>query len=348
MRLPCLLALLCLACGRGDSVAHAPSPPAVDSVLALWQQSPLVGVGEMHRSRAVHQFLQQLISDPRFPATVNDIVVEFGNAYYQPIMDRYIAGDSVPMAEVQEAWRGTGQWLVWDSPLYAGFFAKVRELNRALPADQRMRVLLGDPPIHWAEVRSADDYRRFAQRDSAFAGVVEREVLQKGRRALLIIGATHLEKRPAIGGVPRSGMAAELLESNRKGALASVWTVADPGRAAALGLDGTVRFRRVSASDPDTLAFGRLLPAGIVVQRISGRDTAWVPIGNIGWPPIATVIDALLYVGPDTTSVQPDPRIYNDSSYQAELRRRAVILQEVYGVEFLPGLEAELERWGGR
>jgi hypothetical protein len=40
--------------------------------------------------------------------------------------------------------------------------------------------------------------------------------------------------------------------------------------------------------------------------------------------------------------IDPDPVLYRDPAYQAELRRRAPILRDVYGAEFLPELEALL------
>jgi hypothetical protein len=34
---------------------------------------------------------------------VNDIVMEFGNARFQDVVDRYTAGENVPVAQVQRA-----------------------------------------------------------------------------------------------------------------------------------------------------------------------------------------------------------------------------------------------------
>ena len=48
--------------------------------------------------------LRALVADPRFGATVNDIVVEFGSSRYQDVMDRYIRGEDVPESAVQRAW----------------------------------------------------------------------------------------------------------------------------------------------------------------------------------------------------------------------------------------------------
>src|SRR4051812_49049557 len=41
-------------------------------------------------------FAFDLVTDPRFPDRADDIVVECGNSFYQPVMDRYIAGEDVP------------------------------------------------------------------------------------------------------------------------------------------------------------------------------------------------------------------------------------------------------------
>ena len=51
---------------------------------------------EAHGMKDVDDFILSLIRDPTFPKKVNDIEVECGNSLYQPVLDRYIAGDDVP------------------------------------------------------------------------------------------------------------------------------------------------------------------------------------------------------------------------------------------------------------
>jgi hypothetical protein len=228
----------------------------------------LLGAGAVHaqgsnatrgRAAAVHAFLLDLISAPEFPTHARDIVVEFGSAHYQPVLDQYLNGDDVPRDALQEVWRGTGQWLVWDSPVYERFFAAVRARNASLPPDRRLRVWLGDPPIHWPEVRSAADYRRFAERDAHFADLVHREVVARGRRALLIMGGMHFLRRGPLDVPPTSQRAGvgELLVRRYPDSLFVVWTMlAAPGEAAALGLGSTVRFRRLRGTPPDARASG--------------------------------------------------------------------------------------------
>ena len=68
-------------------------------------------------------------------------------------------------------------------------------MNLILPAEKRVRVVLGDPPIDWSVVRGPADEDMNDWRDAHFAWVVEEEVMKKGRRALLWIGGAHLSRR---------------------------------------------------------------------------------------------------------------------------------------------------------
>src|SRR5712691_2973914 len=60
---------------------------AVLSVLAAFDRYDLVALGEAHRNQNVHDFALSLIRSADFPMKVNDIVVEFGSARYQSMMD---------------------------------------------------------------------------------------------------------------------------------------------------------------------------------------------------------------------------------------------------------------------
>ena len=62
--------------------------------------------------------MRALVADPRFGSTVNDIVVEFGNARYQAAMDAYIAGEhgdsEIPLWS--SASIGSVPLLAWEVP----------------------------------------------------------------------------------------------------------------------------------------------------------------------------------------------------------------------------------------
>ena len=76
------------------------------------------------------------------------------------------------------------------------FFRAVREVNASLPPERRLRVLLGGPPIDWDAVESREDHQKWIElRDTHAATLIRREVIEKGRRALVVYGSMHLQRR---------------------------------------------------------------------------------------------------------------------------------------------------------
>jgi hypothetical protein len=178
----------------------APRDP-VAAILEAFRSYQLVALGDDHGNEQIHAFRLALIRDPRFVATVDDIVVEFGTARYQDAMDRFVSGEDVPYGALRRAWQDTTQpEYAWDLPIYEEFFRAVRAANAALPPARKVRVLLGDPPIDWELVPRLGLDHWAADRDRHAANVIRREVLEKGRRALVIYGSGHLARRnTAIG-----------------------------------------------------------------------------------------------------------------------------------------------------
>ena len=205
------LTVVCQADGA-PSVGQRPAARPVDAVAAIldaFRTHPVVALDEEHADERSHAFRLTLIRDPRFPFVVNDVVVEFGNALHQDVMDRFVAGDRVADETLKKIWQDTTQaHTIWDRPIYEDFFREVRAVNAALPSDRRLRVLLGDPPIDWTTISTPEDLRNAsAGRGVHPAGVVRRDVLAKGRRALLIYGAIHLwrhnPRQPGINLIER-------------------------------------------------------------------------------------------------------------------------------------------------
>jgi outer membrane protein OmpA-like peptidoglycan-associated protein len=169
----------------------------VDVVLRAFQKHALVGLsdGAGHGQPDTLEFFRTLIRDARFPGTVQNIVVEFGNARYQSLMDRYVTGEPVARDDLRHVWEDTTQVTgIWSLPMYERMFAEVRAVNAALPAQRRIRVLLGDPPIDWSSVTSPADEDMNDWREAHFAHVIEREVTNRHQKALLVIGGAHLAR----------------------------------------------------------------------------------------------------------------------------------------------------------
>lgn len=181
-----------------SSCANAQTPQAQDPVagmVKLFDTYRIVMFGEIHECRQQWDLLRRLVAAPGFAARVNDIVMEFGNARFQSIVDRYIAGEEVPLAQVARAWRDPVGALGPVSPVYGEFYAAVRDVNRKLSRERRLRIVLGDPPIDWDHVQTREDVAPYLPfRPGFYAQQVRHEVIARKRKALLIMGSGHFRR----------------------------------------------------------------------------------------------------------------------------------------------------------
>ncbi|MXY24063.1 MAG: hypothetical protein F4Y45_06015 [Acidobacteria bacterium] len=183
----------------------APARPAAPlepmaALLDAFESYDVVALSDPHGNQQVHAFHLSLIRDPRLARAVDDIVFETGNALYQEVVDRYVNGADVPIDELRLVWQNTTQRRVGEPPverpLVAAFFRNVREVNLSRSPGQRLRILLGDPPINWAEIETQSDVQPWLYlRDTHPAELIQREVLDKGRRAFVIYGGMHLQRQ---------------------------------------------------------------------------------------------------------------------------------------------------------
>lgn len=291
---------------------------AVDYIAAAFRDYPIVALDEGdHQSRQSHAFFIDLIGDPRFQKAADDIAVEWASARLQAVLDAYVSGAEVPEDQVRQAWRETTQFLVWDSPVYQRFFKAVREVNEALAPEDRLRVLAGDPPIDWSRVRSHDDAMRFSDRDGHFAEVLEREVLAKNRRALVIAGGGHLY-RVEDDGEPNL---VQILEQRHPGKVVVIKTH-DPESEAVEAI--VSQWPQLSILSLRGSSLGQT-DAGSVIPRYKEKGKN-----------LEDVADAYLYIVPfnEMQKARPAPEVYDDEQYVREIERRyEVVFQEPFPQE---------------
>lgn len=181
------LATVLLCCAHTGPIPRN----ATATVLQAFDTHDIVMLGEIHWNKQEYEWLQSLVANPDFADQVDDIVMEFGNALYQKSVDRYVAGEAVPVEDVQRAWRNT-LGLGDPPPIYGDLYKTVRETNMRRHGKHQMRVLCGDPYIDWGKTRTKDDIGPFlGHRDQWYAQVVKDEVLAKHHRAFLIAGSGH-------------------------------------------------------------------------------------------------------------------------------------------------------------
>jgi hypothetical protein len=152
------------------------------ALVAAFDQADVVALGEAHRRKLDSDLRIAVVRNPDFAKKVRSIVVEFGSTTEQSTLDRYTRGENVSRAQLEQVWKTTTQSAngIWDDPIYADFFAAVRDVNSKLPADARIRVFGGDP--------GPGDNR---SRETAAVSVLKQQVLQKHGKALVIYGAAH-------------------------------------------------------------------------------------------------------------------------------------------------------------
>jgi hypothetical protein len=315
-----------------------PTSKAIAEIAKQFDTHPLIMIGERHRSRQIHVFLQAMLHDPDFICRADDIVVEFGNSRLQNLADAYANGGDFSEAELQSLWRETVPPLTWNSPVYERVYETVRAINKAHLCSHPLRILLGDTPIDWSKVNTAKDLQAFADRNGPYAEVVEREVLAKHHRALLIAGAAHAWKKLAKGTEFDEPNVAELIERRHPGLLFCILSAPSPGAADALHLTPAPSFKLVKGSSLENADFGIIGPGATATQVAAGGKKIWKIAPAKNWPRMGEVIDGLLYLGEDA-SLYPSPTIYLDPVYQKELLRRARIIKDFNGQDFVTEIE---------
>jgi Tetratricopeptide repeat len=340
-----------LAVGSSALAQQRASPrPAVPvepigAIIDAFRSHPVVALGEgSHGNEQGHAFRLSLIRDPRFAATVNDIVVESGNALYQEVMDRFVRGEEVPDDVIRRAWRDTTQpHDVWDRPISEEFFRAVRAVNASLPRQRQIRVLLGDPPIDWDSAPTPADRRQWLfQRDSYPAELVQREVIARRRRALMIYGDMHFTRKnssPASSlpaGIPRAQSIVLRLESagisvfSIHTATDGVWEMLQPGVTSwpepSLALvHGTVL---------GAASFRVYLPSGPLMIGAGGKP-APEPDPQ-AFPRMEEQFDAVLYVGHPLTITwsRHRPALCADEAYIRMRTERTATMPTDWSSEF--------------
>lgn len=338
-----------LASHPAHDTQDATPKPAIPGILTLFETFEVVAMPAAHGEKDSDDLILSLIRDPRFPASVNDIVVECGNMRYQSVLDRYIAGENVPFTEVQHVWRDTTvQQMCGTSGFYEQLFPLIRSLNRTLPVSSRFRVVAADPPIDWNKIRSYDDLRPFFDRDANIASVMEAEVLSKHRKALMLFGTAHL----IHGGGPGEGDAVTRYERRYPGrtfVVSEFWNYEVSNQPLeSLSARGGVwpSLLKTKNSMLGSLSLDAFLESPITTDKDCNVREAFPSDPSTT---VADRIDAFLYLGPQKAPLtEPLPAsIALDRVYRTEWLRRMKLVG-MPGPSTLDELDAQIVASAGQ
>jgi len=292
---------------RASAHANAPIPSVVDAIpgiVAAFQKHSVVMIGEDHWLREVGDFYIRLVRDARFQESVQDIVIEFASRNNQPLLDKYIAGEELPPEEVRHIWRDTTKVASWESPIYAEWLAAIRDVNKTLPSERRLRVLAGDTAVDWSRIHTHADWEALGDNSLSFADVIIEQVLKKKHHALVVLGTNHVLK---AGDRDQNDNTTTRVEAQQPGSTYVALLICHGG---------------VANAAQDILRLPDLTAPTIV-------ELAGLPPGkpmNDGRVPLSKEADALLYLGPpESLSMAFPPAGSLEPAYLKEVDRRSMI-----------------------
>jgi len=303
----------------------------IGAIVNAFRSHAIVTIEDAHGDQQVLAFTLALIRDRRFVAVVNDLVVETGNARYQDLMDRYTRGEDVPLSALRQVWENhTVPGALAQSTTIPEVYRAVREINSSLPRERQLRVLLGDPPIDWDVVKTPADHRKWIEmRDSHPAALIQLEVLAKGRRALVMYGQMHTQRRQVVSNYEMEAWQAQtlvsILERTTPTKVFSIWRESRLAEILPEAASWPIpSLTLVSGTVLGAVDFGKYSIASL--PRATIQNGRIVPIPKEQWRllPMEDQFDAVLYLGPPAppgqTSYTRD--MCTDRAYLEERLRR--------------------------
>ena len=310
-----------------------PRPPApvepISQIVAAFRTHNVVTISDPHGNEQVQAFILALIRDQRFREVVDDVVLETASSRYQDAIDRFVRGEDVPRSALRRAWE--------DHTVVNSFGAQAEELIEAVRAVNRttprkLRVIAGDPPIDWENITSEADHSRWIEaRDSYPADVIRRQIIERGRRALVIYGQSHLQRRQVASNYDMSTWQAQtvvsLLERNTETRVFNIWTWVDREvelkDVTSWPIPSLSVLKGTSLGEQDFGAYARGLLGG---NRFAVREGQLVPLPRDQFQKMRMddQFDALLYLGPPSnmTFVGTPPALCRDQPFVTERLRR--------------------------
>ena len=265
-------------CGSPASAA------AADALAAKFDDHQFVFIGSTHGDAKIEEFLACLVTRPAFQRRATDIVAEWASSGHQQLLDRYVLRlEPAPAGGLDPIFLDTDSPTMWTTlPQVRQTIDTLREVNRALPPEKRIRLVGGNEGIDWARIKVPEDFAPYPFKTNLMTHLIlEHLAKTPGNRTLVVYGEGHIRHRgknfmgefeDALG---RSklfvvGAVRELREEER-GYLAAMGDPAKPFFADA---------RRFPAGQP--------WPSSL---RTSFEEQQSQPL--------ADYIDGLLYLGPD-------------------------------------------------
>lgn len=180
-----------------DFLAGVESSPE-QFVMEMLGSHRLVVNGEYHRRKVSWDMLKRLVAMPEFPEKVGRVFMELPS-WCQPAMDGVMASGTLDTGAIFDIFREEQPNGWWDRGEFE-FICELWRINRSLPADRRIEVVLADYQIPYSKVSSREE-REAEDRNTHMAGIIAEAVMSSddGRGNLFLVGCAHAYKSQQAG-----------------------------------------------------------------------------------------------------------------------------------------------------
>ncbi|HEX8106265.1 MAG TPA: hypothetical protein VF516_01000 [Kofleriaceae bacterium] len=319
-------------------------PPAALVAQLLDAHDLLIFDDAVHDAHEPWVFYQALVRAPDFHRRVKWIFLETLPVTAQPKLDRYVQSPVQDLTLLERAFQDDYSGTGWPFQDTLDLIEAVRQVNQALPHDERLRCVAVSPPIYWEALHTRADYDRFLDtldsRDYAMYLTIRRELdgFHSGRKGVFLTNTRH-----AYNGLrTRDGRTAW-----NTAAFFHHW---DPGKTCSIRIHNLalqITPRAVPAAGPRS------------AQGLDDYSMAWVRVDGGAWDaafarngnaPVAIVLAgtpfaAAPFVGPGALSAAPDlelGELYDATIFLSPMDRLHESARTVF--YFTPAFKRELKR----
>ncbi len=179
--------------------------PPHQYVIEKLAKHKLVIYGEIHRRKVSWNLLTKVTQEPDFVKTTGTVFFELPS-HKQKDLDRFYAQDTVDKSILLDIF---GCLLIngWYDKDEMDFMITLWKLNKTLPENQQIKVVLADFQPPWDSLKTKEDYEDYKNlhdkdRDTHMADVIEQtlKTTTDNRHTLFIVGDMHAYKSPDVPG----------------------------------------------------------------------------------------------------------------------------------------------------
>jgi len=292
---------------------------ADEAILNAFENHDLVAVGDYHWNEAFLVYLTDLVKSESFSEKVQHIIVEFGNAKHQSVLNRYLKGEDVSNSEIELVWRDSLYFTAWMPEVYKNFFSEIRLKNTKLAEHKKIKVTLAEPSFDWYSDTVSEQWQQAAKtKVDGFYSVAE-QAIKSGNKSLMIFGAFHLLRvpQPQLNQFDDNLLPfAARLEKHFPGRTYIVWPTADPEMISALkNIKGPALLETQTTHLKDLRMIDLLPKSRFRLAKLDIRQAK-----------SSQLFDAFLYVGETHRNTEFPSSVIKDEKWVKEMKRRASLV----------------------